>query len=616
MALTKTINFKLWLKRLLLSILAFFTIWLINLIWFKPFNIHHFYNREFVKLAISDPQMVTQLKLPILYNRTKDDLTDLSDQGQWKQFNIYKEALNTLDDYNFDRQSADNQLNTKIMRWYLKSQVDREPYFYNRYVVNHKTTFQLNLPVFMQDFHRLESKSDAEAYITRLSKFDDVFLQAMERLKIQEERGIIPPGFIIDNVLEGMNKFINEPVTSNILYSNFNHKVDSIKGISEEEKEGFLSRIENEINTSVFNAYNSYIDYFKDLKTQATSNAGAWKLPDGDDYYRYELRLHTSTDMSPEEIHQLGLREIERIQEEMWQSFEKLGVKDRSMSFDEAFRKATQESPGAYITTEDEESLQQKVLKVYAEIIDHFQENMGGAFDLLPKAGIEVKRVPEFAEGNMGTRYTPPSSFGESKGIFYVDMNGITDQDSFERYGMKTLAYHEAVPGHHFQSALQSEMKGVPFFRKVIPFSAYIEGWAFYTERLVWEMGFYEGDPLGNIGRLWGELLRAVRLVVDTGLHYKKWTRDQAIEYYAEHCGLNREDATIDIDRYIIMPGQACAYTIGMHKILELRERAKMELGDQFQLKEFHNVVIKNGAVPLAILEELVDEWIQDKIML
>jgi uncharacterized protein (DUF885 family) len=250
----------------------------------------------------------------------------------------------------------------------------------------------------------------------------------------------------------------------------------------------------------------------------------------------------------------------------------------------------------------------QMVLDEYDRILSEISAGLDDAFDIRPKAGLEVKRVPEFKEeGSAGAYYDGPAMDGSRGGTFYANLRNVQESVKF---GMKTLAYHEGIPGHHFQIAIQSELEGVPIFRTIGLFTAYVEGWALYAEQLAWELGFYDNDPFGNLGRLQAEMFRAVRLVVDTGIHYKKWTREEAIDYMVRNTGMTTTEVTTEIERYIVMPGQACAYKIGMIKILELREKAKNKLGDQFDLKAFHNVVLKNGAVPLAILEELIDHYI------
>jgi len=249
-----------------------------------------------------------------------------------------------------------------------------------------------------------------------------------------------------------------------------------------------------------------------------------------------------------------------------------------------------------------------EVLARFDEILAEVSGKLDGVFDVRPKAGLEVKRVPEFKEeGSAGAYYNQPAMDGSRGGVFYANLRDVSE---VVKFGMKTLAYHEGIPGHHFQIAIQSELESVPIFRTFGLFTAYVEGWALYSEQLAWEIGMYEHDPFGNLGRLQAEMFRAVRLVVDTGIHYKRWTRQEAIDYMVANTGMPTGEVVTEIERYIVMPGQACAYKIGMIKILELREKAKTELGERFNLMEFHNVMLKNGAVPLSILEELIDEYI------
>jgi uncharacterized protein (DUF885 family) len=233
------------------------------------------------------------------------------------------------------------------------------------------------------------------------------------------------------------------------------------------------------------------------------------------------------------------------------------------------------------------------------------------AFNIKPKAGMDVQRVPEFSEKTApGAYYNGPAMDGSRPGVFYANLYDIR---ATPKFGMKTLAVHEGIPGHHFQIAIQQELQGLPTFRKILPFTVYSEGWALYTEKLMAELGLYENDPYGDLGRLQAELFRAIRLVVDTGIHHKRWTREQAIAYMAGNAGMAPSDVEAEIERYIVMPGQACAYKIGMLKILELRQKAQQELGNEFKLTDFHDVVLKNGAMPIAILERVVDQYIAAK---
>lgn len=617
----KNRTWKFWISRSLLIILALGLLWLTNLIWFRPFNIKHYYDRVFIELALDNPELTTSMGIPVIYDWYKGDLNDISDAKNWESFNKMKEDYETLMSYDFESQSEENKLNSKILAYYLEGLIDGEPFFYHGYPVNQMSGIQSELPSLMVSAHKLRNKSDVEAYISRLSKFDTKFYQLIENLKIQEKKGIIPPRFMIDRVLAEMNGFIGNkapysigieatseipsPVRSNILYTNFETKVDKIEDMSQEQKDRYKKQVEEEIGTTVFGSYSKLIDYYEQLKAKATTDDGAWKLPNGEAYYRYQLKQRTTTDLDPEEVHQIGLSEVDRIKDEMQAILLAEGYADSTKTLGAIIQELGKEERFLYPNNDEG---RQMVLDEYDRILTEISSGLDDAFDIRPKAGLEVKRVPEFKEeGSAGAYYTRPAMDGSRGGIFYANLRDVHESAKFE---MITLAYHEGIPGHHFQIAIQSELEDVPIFRTIGLFTAYTEGWALYAEQLAWELGFYNDDPFGNLGRLQAEMFRAVRLVVDTGIHHKKWTREEAIEYMIANTGMATSEVTTEIERYIVWPGQACAYKIGMLKILELRERAKMKLGDRFELKEFHNVVLKNGAVPLDILEEIVEDYI------
>lgn len=604
---TSNRNWKYWTKRILFSLVLVAAIWVVNLIWFRPFNIRNFYNRVFVEIVLRDPELITTLGIPVLNDWNNDKLTDISDDHERENLDLLKKDYELLLSYNYPKLSKENQLNTDILEWYLKSTIDGEPYLFNNYPVNQLSGIQNDLPTFMANAHKIGSKSDAKAYIVRLSKFGIKFDQLLAGLKTREEKGIVPPRFVIDRVLDETRAFIGNPVQSNILYTNFTTKIADLKDLDAEEKAKLSHQVETEVSTTVFEAYKKLITYLEHLQSIATSDDGVWKLPDGDSYYRYLLRLMTTTTMSPEEVHQTGLKEVVRLSNEMRTILKSIGYTDTTQSIGSVIQSISQDQ--RFLYPENDEG-RQKLLQEYSEILQKADANLSKAFDIRPKAGIEVKRVPEFREaGQAKAYYTGPKLDGTSKGTFFVNLRSVHEHPT---YTMKTLAYHEGIPGHHFQHALQAELKEKPIFRKVLPFTAYIEGWALYSEQLAWELGFYTNDPVGNLGRLQSEMWRAVRLVVDTGIHYKKWTRQQAIDYMVAQTGLTTSEVTTEVERYIVNPGQACAYKIGMMKILELRERAKQQLGDRFNLKEFHRVILQNGAVPLEILEKLVENYIAE----
>ncbi len=613
-------NWKFYFNRTLLTLLVIVGIWLTNLIWFRPFNINHFYDRIFVEMALDDPELVTTMGIPFLYDKTKDELTDASDERNWIQFNKIKQDYATLKSYNYNNQTPVNQLNTRILGWYLKSLIDGEPYFYHDYPVNQMFGEQSNLPSFLENAHKIRNESDVAAYISRLSKFKVKFDQVLEGLSIREQKGIIPPKFVITRVLDEMRGFCGQlapvegeleknpdPIRTNILYSNLASKIDSIHDLTANEKLEYLRLTEEEIQNTVFPAYQKLIDYFEGLYPKATTDDGVWKFPDGDHYYAYQLKQYTTTDLNPEEVYQIGLSEVERIKKEMWAVLKSEGYIDTVRSIGAVIQDINKEERFLF---PDDDTGREMILVEYQRILEEISSSLDDAFDVRPKATLEVRRVPAFKEaGSAGAYYSRPAMDGSRGGTFFANLRDVHET---VRLGMKTLAYHEGIPGHHFQIAIQSELEDVPIFRTIGLFTAYIEGWALYTEQLAWELGFYEGDPYGNLGRLQAEMMRAVRLVVDTGIHFKKWTREEAIEYMARNTGMATSEVVTEIERYIVMPGQACAYKIGMLKILELREMAKRQLGADFDLREFHNVVLKNGAVPLDILEEIIDAYIAE----
>jgi uncharacterized protein (DUF885 family) len=320
------------------------------------------------------------------------------------------------------------------------------------------------------------------------------------------------------------------------------------------------------------------------------------------------LRRYTTTDLTASEIHQLGLSEVARIQGEMRAIFDQLGY-DSAISVG-ALLQVLNESPEFLYP--DTAAGREQILADYRAIIDDIYTYIDPAFRLKPQAALEVVRVPEYAEKNApGAYYQGPALDGSRPGRFFANLYDIK---ATPKYGMKTLAVHEGVPGHHYQIALNQEIKGLPIFRSFVPFSVHSEGWALYTEQMMADLGFYDNDPYGDLGRLQAELFRAIRLVVDTGIHAKRWTREEAIAYMAAEGGMTLSDVVSEIERYIVMPGQATSYKMGMIKFIEFREKARSQLGERFDVRDFHDLVLKNGPMPMHILERLVDDYIAQTV--
>jgi uncharacterized protein (DUF885 family) len=577
--------------------------WLIKLIWLKPFNINHFYERSMIQLILKDPELLTKIGILEQFglNFHNDDLTDESDAYFQKMFAFMRQNLEILRSYPREKQTPEQQLSTDILDWFLENQLLAYEFMYHDYPLNQVFGEQNEMPNFMITLHRIKKKRDARNYIKRLSKFETKFDQILNGLKLREEKSIIPPKFVIERVLVEMRNFIGGETRENILFSEFRDKVEKLD-LTEKVKRSLFQAVEREITQTVIPTYQRLINYFEYLKTKATTDDGVWKLPNGDAYYARQLQNHTTTKLSPDEVHAIGIREVDRIESEMRGILNNVGLTGRSIV--EHMKDLSQDPRFLYPNTDEGRA---QALEDYREILVHIDQNLEEIFDLRPKAGVEVERMPSFREETAPSAYYMPPSLDRTRpGIFYVNLR---DMSEILKYGMRTLAYHEAIPGHHFQLAIAQELKGVPKFRKVIPFTAYVEGWALYAEKVAREFGFFD-DPYSELGYLESELFRAVRLVIDTGIHQNRWTREQAIAYMEEHLGWPTESIITEVERYIVMPGQACAYKIGELKFLELRAKAETALGGQFDIKEFHNVVLQDGAMPLEILEKRVEKYI------
>lgn len=579
---------------------------LVNVIWFKPFSIDLFFERVFIEYALHNPQMLTDLRILEPYGITGHNakLNDESPAFALKMWEKSRRDLETLQRYHRAELSPDRQLSYDILNWFLDDSVRSRPFLYHNYPVNQLFGIQNDLPTFMAMKHSVHTVRDAEHYLKRLAQFDAQFNQVLEGLRLREQNGIVPPKFVLTRVIAEIQGFASAAPTENILYTSFKDKLAKTDAISEADKTELLARVAATIEKQVYPAYQSLYRFLCEQESRATADDGVWKFPDGDTFYAHALRSNTTAEYTPDQVHEMGLTEVARISTEMEAILASVGKTGKSVG--ELMAELQRDPAHHYPDTEEG---RRQCLKDYEAIIGEISAGLGGAFDLRPTIGVEVRRVPEFREKtSAGAYYEPPSLDGSRPGVFFANLR---DMNEISKWGMRTLAYHEAIPGHHFQFAIQQETKG-PTFRRVIPFTAYAEGWALYAERLAWELGFQE-DPYSNLGRLQAELFRAVRLVVDTGIHYKRWTREQAIEYMLNTTGMGEGEVTAEIERYIVMPGQACAYKIGMMKILELREKARNELGDKFSIKEFHNAVLANGSLPLTVLEDVVDRYIAQK---
>ncbi|HET9326765.1 MAG TPA: DUF885 domain-containing protein [Candidatus Eisenbacteria bacterium] len=594
-----------WAMGVLLLALAVF---LVPTIWLKPWSVEHYYMRVFLEFAVRHPMLMTSMGMldgtPLDFYSHK--LDDFSPEAEEREIRFLERQIDVLHQYDRTKLPSKQRLSYDVLDWFLTNQKENARFADHDYPVNQLFGFQSQLPDFMMNTHPLKKPRDAENYVKRISKFGVAFDQTLRGLRHREAKGIVPPRFVVQKVLDQMNGLIGKPARENPLYTHFVTRTDSMAKLKPADRDRLRARLEREIEQTVYPAYRRMIAYEDSLLARANDDDGVWKLPDGDVYYDRCLASHTTTRMPADSIHALGRREVDRIQGSMMAILAAQGyrVPDLASTVRRVFAEPRFQFP-------DGDEGRDAIIAGYQAILDEAAPRLDALFGVRPKARLEVKRVPPFKEAtSAGAYYQRPSMDGKRPGVFYANLR---DPHETHRPDMRTLAYHEGVPGHHFQISVQNELTGVPFFRKMIPFTAYAEGWGLYAERLALENGFHQ-DAFDSLGALQAELFRAVRLVVDTGIHRARWTREQAIDYMLSNTGMDSTEVVREIERYIVNPGQACAYKVGQLDILRLREDARRRLGGRFDVRRFHDVVLSNGALPLSLLERTVDEWVQDEL--
>lgn len=596
---------------LLAAALLVATVWLVNLVAFRPFSLDLFYEKAFVTFVLENPELLTSIGIAeqFGYRRHNARLDDVSVAKIERDFAQWRVYLADLKAYDLASQTPEQRLSTRILAWYIESLLEGERFRFHDYPVSQHFGMQSQTPDFLINQHRIPDRRGAEDYLARLGEVGRKFDQQLEGLELRERKGVMPPRFVIERVLAEMRAFVGTPVVDNPLYRNFASKIGALPELAVAERQALEARCAQAIESGVLPAYRKLIAFLEGQLTRATTDDGVWKLPDGETYYAYRLRSQTTTRMTPQQVHELGLAEVARIEAEMKAILVAHAQLENGVTPAQALSRLA--AHPRFLYPDDDEG-RKAALADYATMIEDQLARSRKVVGLVPKAPIEVRRVPEFKEGNApGAYYVSPALDGTRPGVFYANLRDMSETPKF---GMRTLALHEGVPGHHFQIALAQEQKGGPTFRRVLPFTAYAEGWALYAEWLGIELGFYRDDPFSDLGRLQAEMFRAVRLVVDTGIHYKRWTRERAIDYLQEKTGMAEGEVVAEVERYIVEPGQACAYMVGMLRIRAARERAQKALGQRFDAeaeKAFHDVVLGSGALPLEILDEQVDAWIK-----
>ncbi|MEH6665655.1 MAG: DUF885 domain-containing protein [Brevundimonas sp.] len=560
-----------------------------------------FFEAAFQEQIADSPQTLTALGV----KRDYDRLNDYTDAAAVRRMEMSERHLARLRaEFDYDALNHQNQLSWRLFEHGVEQQRAAFPFRH------HGFTFAANgnptgaLPVFMINSHRVDSIEDARAYIARLAEAERVMGEISADVLNAAEMGIVSPAFVFEPTISDARNIISgapfDDGEDNPVWADFQRKVAALEA-SDEEKTRLLEDARAALTVPWLRGYEQIIGTLQTLQAQADGNGGVWRLPDGEAYYAQRVAASTTTDLTPQQIHQIGLDEVARIQGEMEVIKDAVGFEGSLQDFF-AFIKTdprfqfpnTAEGREAYLT----------------EARQHVANAMAAAprfFHTLPEAELEVRAVEEWRQATASVAfYNRPAPDGSRPGIYYVN---LADMTQVLRPQIEGISYHEGAPGHHFQIAAAMELEGVPSFRRFGGYGVYSEGWGLYSEWLGREMGFYQ-DPYSDFGRLSLELWRAARLVTDTGIHAMRWSREDAIAYFQQNSLLSELDIVKEVERYVTNPGQAVSYKIGQLKIMELRQRAEAALGDDFDVRDFHAVVLGDGAVPLNVLEANVDAWI------
>lgn len=567
-------------------------------------RINTFFDKTFKETVDRYPEFQTYLGIKEDYHL----LDDQSDEMQRQELERSKRLLKELRDFNFYALNNDGKISYRILEEELVDEIEGFKFRYHNFPVNQMFGRHSGLPSFMINMHRIETLKDAKDYISRLNLFKSQFAVLITNLDTRKQNGILAPEFVYPKAINDSENIIKGyPFQKNAknspLYADFKNKIAKLK-LSKSQEEELLLEVTSALLNSVKPSYQKLIAKLQELEKIAPLKAGAWRLPWGEEFYKRNLKKITTTDLTADEIHQIGLSETKRIHQEMKVIMDKVKFQGDLPAFFTYLRTspkfrypATPRGKANYLTDSN-------------KTIKKMKANLPLMFGILPKADLIVKAVEPYREASAGMAfYQGPSEDGKRPGIFYVN---LFDMDAVTKYELEALAYHEALPGHHMQISIAKELENIPDFRKHGGFTAYSEGWGLYAEYLPKEFGFYQ-DPYSDFGRLAMELWRAARLVVDTGIHHKKWSMQEAVAWLDSNTPSPHNENVRAIQRYVVMPGQATAYKIGMLKILELRTYAKKELGEKFDLKAFHDEVLKDGALPMDILEEKIQQWVKSQ---
>ena len=592
--------------------LMLFSIYLFNLFYMKPVSIDHYLGKEIIKDLTSSPEYMTYLGIFddldwLTGHNSKISIPEYDDIAE--DLNSEKRKLDILTRYNDKALSPLQQTTKQIAIFDTKNSIQElEDFPLHYYPLNQIGGAHLNAIEFLSDMHQIDSYIDAKNYIQRASLFDESFEGLLTILEKQAEENIYAPDFVYVHVINQLDELMNHDLINHPLYSQFVNKI-SKTDISEENQIALAKELEEVINNHVTRGFSLLKDFMVKTQKFANTNDGIWSLPNGDEYYQLQIRSYTTTDYTANEIHEMGVNEVKRISNRMGEILKNLGYDTENKSVGQIMNDLNEDPKFLYADTPDRKDI---VVADYTAMVKEAQEVMVDYFVTMPKADVIVKAVPEYSEQTAaGGYYQSPALDGSRPGVFYANLYDIKQTPT---YSMRTLAYHEATPGHHHQIAHSLENESLTLYRRFgYRTSAFSEGWALYSEQLALEAGL-ASNKYDELGILQSELFRAVRLVVDTGMHHKKWSREKAMDYMKSKTGMSDTEVRVEIERYLVWPGQALSYKVGMIKMLELRNKAMSDLGSKFDIKKFHSAVLDHGIPPLFIVEQKIDEMIEESL--
>jgi uncharacterized protein (DUF885 family) len=566
---------------------------------------NQFFESIFLDYVQESPEFQTRLG----YKSNYDQWDDITWEARKKKIRKANHNLKYLHDtIDYDKLDEAAKISYRLIERRFERQIESNDYFFNSYPVTHRGGKHSSIPSFLINYHNVDDEDDVKDYLKRLRNIEPLMDDLIRELKFRDDLNILAPQFVYPQAIKVSQNIISgypfEDVKKrNVFFNDFSKKLDKLD-LSGPVKTRYLSEAEAILVTIVNSSYQKLIDFLSTQETKATDNFGVWKYKNGAEYYQFQLDGYTTLGLTPEQIHATGLQEVERIHQEIHGIMEATQFEGTLQDFFEFMRTDSQ------FYYPDNQKGRDAYLNQVNVIMDTLTANIDQLFNGLPSIPFVVKAVEPYREESAGIAfYQRGKADGSRPGIYYANLYTMQDMPT---YKLENLAYHEAIPGHHMQISIALETKGMPSFRKYGGYSVYSEGWALYSEALPKEVGLYK-DPYSDFGRLSGELWRACRLVVDTGIHHYRWTREEGIEYYRSNTANPEGECVKMVERHIVWPGQAVSYKIGMLKIQELRQYAHTELGEKFSLQDFHDIVLRNGAMTMDILQDVVYQWVENQ---